>query len=95
MGKWVLGKGFRYSLITYLSCLDSTGGLFGRIESEPAFFPSGHFIEFGVRNEVFSGNEVLILIIFGDVATVGTGDEMEVFFGLKGGDVKFVVGEEF
>ena len=82
-------------MITYLSCLYSTGGLFGRVKSDPAFFPSGHFVEVGIGYKVFGGYEVTILIVFGEVATVGTSNEVEVFFGLKGGDIEFIVGEEF
>ena len=67
-----LGEGLRYSVITCLSFLYSTRGLFGRVECDPAFFPSGHFVEFGVGYEVFGGNEVIILIVFGGIAGVGT-----------------------
>ena len=90
-----MGKGLCYSVITCLSFLYSTRGLFGRIESDPAFFPSGHFVKVGIGYEVFGGNEVTILVVFGEVAGVGTSDEMEVFFGLEGRDVEFVVGKEF
>ena len=90
-----MGKGLRYSMITYLSFLYSTRGLFGRVECDPAFFPSGHFVKVGIGNEVFGSDEVTILIVFGEVATVGTSNEVEIFFGLKGGGVKFVVGKEF
>ena len=82
-------------MITCLSFLYSTRGLFGRVESNPAFLPAGHFIEIGIGYKVFGGNEVTILIVFGEVATIGTGNEVEVFFGLEGGDIEFVVGEEF
>ena len=69
--------------------------MFGRIECDPAFFPSGHFVEFSVGNEVFGGDKTIILVVFGRVAGVGTGNEVEVFFGLEGRDVEFVVGKEF
>ena len=90
-----LGEGLRYSVITCLSFLYSTRGLFGRVECDPAFFPSGHFVKVGIGNEVFGSDEVTILIVFGEVATIGSGNEVEVFFGLKGGDIEFIVGEEF